>query len=113
LRTAIAQVAVDLEEAAAVSGARFVRFFYNVTLPLIKPMVVSVFLLVFAATVRDISTVLLLATPGTQTLSLLMFNFAVASKYESAAVLGVMIAAFSLVMTWIVMRLSGGDQLER
>jgi len=99
MRNALAQVSSELEEAALMSGARFTTIFRRITVPLVIPMVVSVFLLTFAGAVRDIGTIVLLAAPGTRTLSLLMFDFAGSQHLEAAAVVGVLIAFLCLVMT--------------
>ena len=109
LRASLTQVSGELEEAASVAGARFWATFRRVTLPLIAPMLISVFVLIFAATMRDISTVVLIATPGTRTLSLLMFDFALSGRFESAAVIGVLIAMISLAMTTIAFKLGMGN----
>src|SRR6185312_15469402 len=100
LRTAIAQISAQLEEAAMMCGAR-------VTLPLVMPMLTSVFLLVFAATLKDISTTVLIAAPGIRTMSLLMFDFTLSGQLESASVIGVVIAALCLIVTAISFRLGG------
>jgi iron(III) transport system permease protein len=99
LRNSIAQVSGQLEEAATMCGASFPLIFRRVTLPLIAPALASVFLLVFASTLRDVSTVVLIATPGTRTMSLLMFDFTLSGQLESAAVVGVIIALVCLVVT--------------
>ena len=104
IRASLAQVSDQLEEAAEVSGAGFVRTFIRVTLPLIAPTLVAVFLLTFAATIRDISTIVLIAAPGMRTLSLVMFDYAASGRFEAGAVLGVIVAAISLVMTVIAFR---------
>lgn len=112
LRTSLQQVSPELEEAAVVAGSGFVTTFSRVTLPLIMPMLVSVFLLVFMAMLRDISTIVLLASAGTRTLSLLMFEYATAGRFESAAVIGVLIALISLVITSIAFRIGGRIGIE-
>jgi ABC-type Fe3+ transport system permease subunit len=76
-------------------------------------MLVSVFILIFAATIRDISTVVLIATPSLRTLSLLMFDFALSGRFESAAVLGVLIACISLIMTMIAFRVGNKMGIAR
>ncbi len=105
LRSSIAQVSGELEEAAVISGAGFGMIFRRVTLPLIAPMLASVFLLVFASTMRDVSTVVLIAAPGTRTLSLLMFDFALSGQLEAASVVGVMIALICVVVSAWALRL--------
>lgn len=112
LRTSLHQVSPELEEAAVVAGSRFVTTFFRITLPLMMPMLVSVFLLVFMATLRDISTIVLLASAGTRTLSLLMFEYATAGRFESAAVIGVLIALISLAFTSIAFRIGGKLGIE-
>jgi iron(III) transport system permease protein len=104
IRASLTQVSGQLEEAAEVSGAGFMRVFVRVTLPLIAPTLVAVFLLTFAATIRDISTIVLIAAPGMRTLSLVMFDYAASGRFEAGAVLGVIVAAISLVMTVIAFR---------
>jgi iron(III) transport system permease protein len=99
LRGAIAQVSGQLEEAAIMCGAGFAMIFRRITLPLIAPMLASVFLLIFASTLRDVSTVVLIATPGTRTMALLMFDFTVSGQLESATVVGVIIALICIVVT--------------
>lgn len=104
LRASVEQISTELEEAATVSGSSFVTTFRRITLPLIAPMLLSVFMLVFVATLRDISSVVLLADPQTRTLPLLMFNYANAGRFESAAVVGVLMAAGALIVVRLAMR---------
>jgi iron(III) transport system permease protein len=104
LRASVEQVSNDLEEAAAMSGAGFLKTFRRITLPLISPMLISVFVLVFMATVRDIGTLVLLSTPQNRTLSLLLFEYASSGEMESAAVIGVLIAAMSMVIVSLALR---------
>ncbi len=104
MRNGLAQVSAELEEAAIMSGVGFAVMFRRITLPLLTPMIVSVFLLVFAGAARDIGTIVLLAGPGTRTLSLLMFDFAASQHLESAAVVGVLIALLCLVTTAVAFR---------
>ncbi len=105
VRSSLTQISSQLEEAAEVSGAGFVTLFVRITLPLIAPTLVAVFLLAFAATIRDISTIVLIAPPGVRTLSLLMFDYAVSGRFEPSAVLGVIVALISLAMTMLAYRL--------
>ena len=95
------------------SGAGFLTVFRRVTLPLIAPMLVSVFLLVFAGTIRDISTIVLIATPGMRTLSLLMFDFAASGRFESATVIGILIALLSLLMTALAFKVGSKLGVKR
>lgn len=105
LKTSLGQLSPQLEESAVMAGGTFGMIFRRITLPLIAPMLVSVFLLTFAGTIRDISTVVLVAAPGLRTISLLMFDYATAGRFESAAVIGVIIAMISVVITTVAFRI--------
>jgi iron(III) transport system permease protein len=107
LRTSIAQISNQLEEAAMVCGASFATVFRRITLPLVMPALISVFLLVFAATLKDISTIVLIAAPGIRTMSLLMFDFTISGQLEAASVIGVVVAVLCLIVTAISFRLGG------
>ncbi|HEV8016048.1 MAG TPA: iron ABC transporter permease [Stellaceae bacterium] len=107
LRTGIAQISSQLEEAATMCGASFATVFRCITLPLVTPTLISVFLLVFAATLKDISTTVLIAAPGIRTMSLLMFDLTLSGQLETAAVIGVVIAVLCLIVTAISFRLGG------
>jgi iron(III) transport system permease protein len=113
LRSSLYQLSPDLEESAKMSGAGFGVTFWRVTLPSIAPMCIAVFLLVFMATLRDISTIVLLSSPGSRTLSMLMFEYATASRLEAAAVIGVLIAIISLVITSIAFRIGLKATIEQ
>ena len=89
MKTSIRQIAVELEHSSRVCGAGPMRTFYSIVLPLIRPMLVSIFVIVFISALRDISTIIFLASAKSQTLSLLMMQFATSSNLEASAVIGV------------------------
>ena len=103
----------SLEESAAMSGAGFATTFRRIVLPLVAPMLVAVFLLMFMATVRDISTIVLISGSSTRTLSLLMYEFANSGRFESSAVIGILIALISLVIIGIAFRVGLKLGIER
>ena len=79
-KAAFAQVTEELEQASRICGAGPFTTFRRITLPLIAPMIVSIFVLVFMSSIRDISTPILLATPATTPLSVLMLERSVAGR---------------------------------
>jgi iron(III) transport system permease protein len=104
LTTSIQQISGELEEAARVSGAGFATTFRRITLPLIAPMLVSVFMLVFVSTLRDVATVVLLAPANTNTLPLLMFDYANVGRFEAGAVIGVIMSVAALIIVTVASR---------
>jgi iron(III) transport system permease protein len=104
MKTSIRQIAVELEHSSRVCGAGPARTFCSIVLPLIKPMLVSIFVLVFISALRDISTIIFLASARSQTLSLLMMQFATSSNLEASAVVGVITTAIVVVVALVTRR---------
>lgn len=104
LKSGLDQIGTELEEAARVYGARPFAVFRRVTLPLVSGTIGAVGIIIFSAAVREISTIVLVASPGTETMSLLMFDYASAGQNESAAVLGVLFAVIAMTLALVVNR---------
>lgn len=109
----ISQISRELEESSLVSGADQVETIRRITAPLIAPMVATVFVLSFMLAIKDISTTVLVATPGTQTLPLLMFGFALSGRLEHASVVGVVTVFIAMVMAFLATRLGDRATLMR
>jgi iron(III) transport system permease protein len=111
-KVAIAQLSPQLEEAAAVAGARRLYAIRRITVPLLSSAVVSVFIIVFIAVMKEISSIVLLAGPGTETISLLIYDYAYNGKAESAAVIGVLYALVAIVLAVLVSRRATAEHLR-
>jgi iron(III) transport system permease protein len=98
IKTAIGQISRELEHSSRVSGAGPFTTFFRIVLPLTSPMLVSIFVIVFISALRDISTTIFLANGDSQTLSLLMMQFALSSNLEGAAVIGVITTSIIVVV---------------
>jgi iron(III) transport system permease protein len=95
IKGALIQLAVELEEAAKVAGGSEWNSFRDIVLPIILPSLLLVGTLSFIAAARNVSTVALIATSRTRPLSLLQLDFLVESRYESAAVIGIIVVALT------------------
>ena len=104
MKVSIRQIAVELEQSSRVCGAGPMRTFFAIVLPLIRPMLVSIFVIVFISALRDISTIIFLAGAGNQTLSLLMMQFATSSNLEAGAVVGVITTAIVVMAALLARR---------
>jgi iron(III) transport system permease protein len=71
----VIQIHPELEEAAAIAGARQARTFIRVVLPLLIPALISCWLFVFLLAVRAVSLMLLLAGPDSQVVAVALFDF--------------------------------------
>lgn len=102
------QVSRELEEASLISGAGEAETVCRITVPIIAPMIASVFIISLMTSIKDIGATVLLATPGSQTLPLMMFGYATSGRLEAASVVGVITVLIALVMALVVLRL--GEQ---
>jgi iron(III) transport system permease protein len=95
LKTNLAQLGAELEEASAASGATWWLTLRHVVVPLMAPSLAVVGVLAFSAAARATSSVALLATHNNQPLSILQLNLLTDNNFEAASVIGV----FILLMT--------------
>ena len=89
IKAAVQQIGPELEEASSAAGANWLEYFRRILLPLLKPTMASVAIIVFISAARDIPTIIFLSTHETRTLSLLMLDYIAEGNQEKAAVLGV------------------------
>jgi iron(III) transport system permease protein len=106
MKSTFMQLGPELEEAARVSGGTWWQGFRRVLLPLITPALLLVGAVSFIAAARNVSTVALLASSATRPLSLLQLDFMIESRYEAAAVVGVIVVALTTGVA-LVARLLG------
>jgi iron(III) transport system permease protein len=91
IKSALTQLSSELEEAAKVAGGSGWSSFRDIILPLIAPTLMLAGTLSFIAAARNVSTVALISTSHTRPLSLLQLDFLIDSRYESAAVVGIIV----------------------
>jgi iron(III) transport system permease protein len=106
IKAAVQQISPELEEASSAAGANWLQYFRRILLPLLKPTMVSVAIIVFISAARDIPTVLFLSTHQSRTLSVLMLDYIAEANQEKAAVLGVFLV-FIIFALLIAGRLLG------
>jgi iron(III) transport system permease protein len=87
------------------SGASLLKTAMHITVPLIAPTLANVFVISFMTAMKDISATVLVATPGTQTLPLLMFGYATSGRLEDASVVGVITVLIAMVMAFVATRI--------
>lgn len=113
MKTSIGQIGIELEQSSRVCGAGAPRTFFAIVLPLIRPMLVSIFVIVFISAIRDISTIIFLASAKSQTLSLLMMQFSMASNLEASSVVGVVTTAIVVVVALAARRYGLDVMIQR
>ena len=104
IRTSLAQISDELEQASTICGARWETTFRRIMLPMIAPMFGSIFIITLMSAIRDMSTTVLLAGAHTRPLSLLLLEYANAGHFEAASVLGVILSIIAVCVTAILWR---------
>jgi iron(III) transport system permease protein len=94
------QIHKELEESAAMSGASWGTTFVRVILPLLKPGLVAGWIYVMIVSIRELSSSILLYSPGTEVLSITIWELWENGQYVELSALGVLfiLALFVLVM---------------
>jgi iron(III) transport system permease protein len=98
--TSMLQIHKELEESAAMSGASWTTTFRRIILPLLKPGLVAGWIYIMIVSIRELSSSILLYSPGSEVLSILIWELWENGQYVELSALGVMfiIALFVLVM---------------
>jgi iron(III) transport system permease protein len=94
------QIHKELEESAAMSGASWGTTFWRIVLPLLKPGLVAGWIYVLLLSVRELSSSILLYSPGTEVVSVVIWELWENGQYVELSALGVM---FILSLFFIVM----------
>ncbi|MCL2893725.1 ABC transporter permease [Brenneria tiliae] len=106
LRSAVKQLAQELEEAARMSGAGWLRTLTAIGVPLIKSGVLAAWLMTFAVALRELSIAILLYVPGTETLPVAIFMSMDDGRFPVAAALSVVLVLMSLLALTVLKRLA-------
>jgi iron(III) transport system permease protein len=98
--TSMLQIHKELEESAAMSGASWVTTFRRIILPLLKPGLLAGWIYVMIVSIRELSTSILLYSPDTQVVSIVIWELWENGQYVELSALGVLfiLALFFLVM---------------
>ena len=99
---ALLQVHSSLEEAARVCGASHTESLADITLPLIRPAMVSGFFLIFLPAMREVTTSILLYGPKTMTLGVKIYSLRDAGMIPQAAALASVAIVIIIILNTIV-----------
>ena len=98
--TSMLQIHRELEESAQMSGASWGTTFRRIILPLLKPGLMAGWIYVMIVSIRELSSSILLYSPGTEVVSIVIWELWENGQYVELSALGVMfiIALFVMVM---------------
>ncbi len=89
--TSMLQIHKELEESAAMSGASWATTFRRVILPLLKPGLIAGWIYIMIVSIRELSSSILLYSPGTEVLSIVIWELWENGQYVELSALGVML----------------------
>ena len=96
------QVHISLEEASRSCGATHLESLRDITLPLIKPAMVSGFFLVFLPAMRELTTSVLLYGPNSRTLGVAIYQLRINGQIAPAAALSVVTIVLIMICNNLV-----------
>jgi iron(III) transport system permease protein len=88
----------ELEESATMSGASWGVAFWRVVLPLLKPGLIAGWIYVVIVSMRELSSSILLYSPGSEVLSIMIWEYWQNGQYVELSALGVMMIASLLCL---------------
>ncbi|MGI5121241.1 ABC transporter permease [Marinactinospora thermotolerans] len=100
-----------LEEAARGLGAGPLRTFFQVTLPVMRPGIISAAILAFITSLNNVPLSLLLTGPGVSTLPVEMLNYVQSSYDPVVAAVSVLLLAASVAVALVTERLVGFNKV--
>jgi iron(III) transport system permease protein len=104
MKSVLVQVGADMEEAARVAGAGWIRTYFKIWLPLLMPTLVLLAVMNFVAASGATSSIILLASRDTMTLSLMALELSTTavSNREAASIISIFIIAFTIIGALLV-----------
>jgi iron(III) transport system permease protein len=98
MKGVLVQVGADMEEAARVSGAGWIRTYFKIWLPLLMPTLVLLAVMNFVTASGATSSIILLASRDTMTLSLMALELSsnAVGNREAASIVSIFIIFFTV-----------------
>ena len=104
MKGVLVQVGADMEEAARVSGAGWIRTYLRIWLPLLMPTMILLAVMNFVSAAGATSSIILLASRDTMTLSLMALELSsiAVSNREAASIISIFIVLFTMTGALLV-----------
>jgi iron(III) transport system permease protein len=105
--TSMMQIHNELEESAAMSCATWTTTFYRIVLPLLKPGLLAGWIYVMIVSIRELSSAVLLYSPGSETVSIVIWELWQNGQYVELSALSVMLVIALLALVSIAQYIGG------
>jgi len=103
--TSMFQIGRELEESALTSGAGWFQSFRRIVLPLLMPGLVAGWIYILIVSVRELSSTIILYSPGKEVLSILIWEMNQNGQFPELAALGVMMVGALIVLVSVAYKL--------
>jgi iron(III) transport system permease protein len=99
----------ELEEAGRILGAGRFRVLREITAPLARSGIIATWCFVFIGVIRELSASIILFSPNTKVMSVVIFDLKEEGQFGAIAVLGVFMLVMTFVTVAVMQRLLGRD----
>jgi len=101
----------ELEDAGRILGAGRLRILRDVTAPLARSGIIAAWCFIFIGVIRELSASIILFTPTTKVMSVVIFDLKEEGQFGAIAVLGLVMLALTFVTVAVVQAALGRDVL--
>jgi len=102
-------ISPELEEAARVLGAGRLRVLGEITAPLARSGIIATWCFVFIGVIRELSASIILFTPNTKVISVVIFDLKEEGQFGAIAVLGLFMLVMTFAAVGVMQTLLGRD----
>ena len=102
-------IPAELEEAGRILGARRLRVLAEITAPLARSGVIAAWCFVFIGVIRELSASIILFTPETKVISVVIFDLKEEGQFGAIAVLGLFMIIMTFGVVLLMERVLGRD----
>jgi iron(III) transport system permease protein len=104
-------IPADLEDAGRVLGAGRLRILGEITAPLAKSGIIAAWCFIFIGVIRELSASILLFTPSTKVMSVVIFDLKEEGQFGAISVLGLVMLVLTFATVALVQAALGRDVL--
>ncbi len=104
-------VPAELEDAGRILGAGRLRVLRQITAPLARSGVIAAWCFIFIGVIRELSASIILFTPNTRVMSVVIFDLKEEGQFGAIAVLGLVMLALTFATVLVVQAALGRDVL--
>src|SRR5438094_2162193 len=109
--TTFRAIPVDLEDAGRILGRGRLRVLADITAPLARSGIIAAWCFIFIGVIRELSASIILFTPSTKVMSVVIFDLKEEGQFGAIAVLGIFMLAMTFATVVLVQALLGRDVL--